>query len=624
MNTAKTMRVNTRSQGIAMIAALGLMAVASAVMMLLFMRTMDELRHGRDDAGIVQTLLVAQGGANLGVSLLRNDVQFQLDDIASALSDSVGAWSFGSSGAFDVVPTAESVATDLAEVASRLQIRIDAIVCGNRDLGNGIDLDLRIHVTNTACGETLPAGIRIGDGRFVSGYRRELGGNQRYALPFVMVSDGAQGEFRRRVVTQGEYQFEVGRRSFARYALFTNEHVSDRGGERIWFTSDTLFDGPVHTNGNFNFYGRPWFGGAVSSAGSTQGHNRGAFGYSSGDGRFFNAGTLESGGNTPNLDADGYTNRPQFTDGVDWRADYVELPQNAHDQRTLAEDDGILFTGHMEYLEIFAADSLGNPIMPGQTAAYQYVRAETRPNNYGTWNTVTYRISPSGRVERLTTSYGGVTTWQVETENFNGVIYSDREIPRLRGPGRTNDSDPTTARAAVANFAQLTIVPQQGARITGDLVYADQPCTGHLHRDGNDIVRADCQNLNAANVLGIFSPNGNIDIGNHATESSMRAPDNVRIQASLLTSNGVVRVERYDAGSARGSVQLLGGIIEQQYGAFGTFSSSTGTMSTGYARQFTFDPRMGRGLTPPYFPTVGVDGVTDTRTFTFGHREQVF
>jgi hypothetical protein len=85
-----------------------------------------------------------------------------------------------------------------------------------------------------------------------------------------------------------------------------------------------------------------------------------------------------------------------------------------------------------------------------------------------------------------------------------------------------------------------------------------------------------------------------------------------------------VEVEDYGSGSARGSVHLLGGIIEYYYGAFGTFNSSTGNMSTGYSRTFTYDQRMSQGLAPPYFPTVERDGLKDVVVFTFGQREQVY
>lgn len=598
-----------------MITALALMVIATAVMALLFMRTMDDLRHGRDDSAIVQTLLVAHGGANLGLTLLQNDVQLALDRIASARSSSTAAWSFGSSSIDADRPTAESVDDDLRLVAAALQTEIDALLCGAPlDLGQGVESSIRIHIAGDACGVAIPGEARLGDPYFMSGSRRENGGNQRYALPFVLVSDGVQGDYRRRVVTQGEYQFVVGRRSFARYALFTDQHVSDVTSDRIWFTGDTLFDGPVHTNGNFNFFETPWFGGAVSSAGQTGARGQGAYGYGGNSSQFFDPGDLATGGNYPTLDSRGYRNRPEFDDGVDWRADYIDLPDNAHNQRTLATENGLRFTDELARLELFAGDDDGDPVAADEDATYQYVVATPR---YG--DTETYRISPAGWLERRVGD-----AWTLVTNAFNGVIYADEYIERLEGPDRTTASDPDTAPPAVAAFAQLTIVPEQGARITGDIAYESPPCEGSLRREGDEIVRADCSNLNVDNVLGIFSPDGDITIGNHQSSASRRAPDDVRIHASILTANGVVKVENYNFGSPRGSVELLGGIIEERYGAFGTFSGSTGQMRSGYSRQFTFDPRMARGVAPPYFPTVGLDEVSDTQTFTFGHREQVY
>lgn len=627
-----------RDQGIAMIAALGLMAVASTVMLLLFLRTTDELRHGKDDAGIVQSLLVAQGGSNLGTVLLRSDVRYLLNDIATARSSSTGSWSFGSSSVGATYPTASSVAVDLGVVAQELQGQVNSLACGARDLGDGTTVNIRIYFVNTACGEALPPGATLGDGRFVSGTRRELGGNQTYALPFVVVSDGVQGEFRRRIVTQGEYQFEVGRRSFARYALFTDVHSAPDSGAPIWFTSNTLFDGPVHTNGHFNFSATPWFGGAVTSAGQTgpsvgpggYGHN----GYVNGvsQRQFFSAATLTARGNFPNMDTANSTNRPEFVGGVDWNSDYIALPDNAFNQRDLADANGILITGEVEFMEIFAGNSTAGKITQGQTAAYQYVTVRSR-NTSGSMQTFMYRISPSGVVERRqrntgNTNFSSGSSWALVTNSFNGVIYSDQHIPRLLGGGRTSGDNP---RPAIAHFSQITLVPAAGARITGDLTYADQPCEGSLRRVGNQVVTAECNNLDATNVLGIFAPQGDITIGNPINKSSsnadVTAPRNLQLQASIMASTGVVTVENYGVSTSgdRGTVHLLGGVIEEQYGAFGTdWRSGNSTWSTGYGRSFTFDPRMGMGLTPPYFPTVGQDGVTDTRTFTFGHREQVF
>lgn len=625
MTTYRTSPTLTaRSGGVAMIAALSLLAVASAVMLLMFMRTMDDLRHGRDDTAIVQTLLAAQGGTNLGAAAFQTDIRDALDDIASLRSSTVNAWSFGTS-AFDAdVPTVSSVANDLGAVAAELQDVIDDVLCGDVDLGNGVELTVRIFVTDTACGEGLPSGTALADGRFVSGARRELGGNQRYALPFVIVSEGQIGEFRRRVVTHGEAQFVVGRRSFARYALFTDLH-SYGGAGRIWFNERTLFDGPVHTNGNFNFASTPWFGGAVSSAGVTGRGEQGAFGI--GD-RFFTASQLlppnQSNAQNPNLDNNGRQNRPVFAEAVpDWRASYIDLPTNAFDQRALAAGpDGLLFGSALESLELFAADAAGDPIGDGETATYQYIRATTTGSSP---TTTTYRLDASGRLERRSVS-GGVVSWTTLTTSFNGVIYADEFIRRLEGPDRTTASDPDTAGPAIAAFAQLTLVPEDGVRITGDITYEVPPCVGLLEWvtvGGNrQVNRPVCDEMDARNVFGVFAPSSNILIGNDNSASRYNAPNDVRIHGSLMASSGVVTVENYNQGSSRGSLELLGGIIEEEYGPFGTFSGSTPT--SGYGRSFTYDPRLARGLAPPYFPTVSADGVTDVQTLTFGSREQIY
>jgi len=415
-------------------------------------------------------------------------------------------------------------------------------------------------------------------------------------------------------VTQGEYQFVVGRRNFARYALFTDEHVGGASADRIWFTNDTLFDGPVHTNGRFSFFGTPWFGGAVSSAGGTGTNVQGAYGYGAGSPRFFGADDLATGGNYPTLDSGGFRNRPAFADGVDWQADAIDLPVNAHAQRALATENGLRFTDDLDRLELFAGDDDGVPVEAGEEATYQYVRATPSSGE-----PETYRISRAGWLERLVDD-----AWTLVTNEFNGVIYADQYIEQLAGPDRTVADDPDTAPPALASFSQLTVVPEKGARITGDLVYESPPCEGTLRRDGDDIVQADCSNLDVQNVLGIFAPGGDVMIGNDPSSADRRAPDDVRIHVTILAANGVVAVENHDFGSPRGAVELLGGVIEKRYGAFGTFGGSAGEVQSGYARRFTFDPRMAKGIAPPFFPTVGQDGVSDTQTFTFGHREQVY
>jgi hypothetical protein len=110
-------------------------------------------------------------------------------------------------------------------------------------------------------------------------------------------------------------------------------------------------------------------------------------------------------------------------------------------------------------------------------------------------------------------------------------------------------------------------------------------------------------------VLGIYSSGNDIRI-------TTAAPNDLILHAVLMSGNtgdavnSSVNVQNYSSGSPRGYVNLIGGIIEEYYGAFGTFNSSTGAPQTGYGRNFKYDRRMSRGFAPPFFPTTNLFMIT--------------
>jgi len=620
------------NQGIAMIAALMLLMVASGIMTLMLARSASESRHSGDDAAIVQSLMLARGGANMGGSLLQNTIRDRLQTIIEQRSSTTNRWSFGSGTGSS--PTPDSVIRALSDesnsvsVGNLLQTQINNLIC-NATLspsGSSGTITLRIYVTPTACGnEVLPAGVQLPEARFVRGNPRGGGGadGQTFALPFAMIAQGGISEFQRRVVLQGEYQFTVGRTSFAKYALFTNVHQTSNGGQ-IWFTDDTLFDGPVHTNQYFRYYRQPWFGGEVTSAGCSQPllascrNNR----FNRKGAEFYAAGFIASNRMTPSPTNPSYSNRygrhePALTAGVDWGSDFVPLPQNALDQRAAAQSDGLYFAGNLYSLTLQAVDSNLRPVSGGTKATYQLIQA-CRSRRSCT----TYRLDQNNTLQVLRGH-----SWQTLTSNFNGVLYAAGRIKRFTGPGRqpSRSTNPDDAPPAIASFAQLTVVSENYTRITGDLKYEDPPCQGNPVRDRSGrVTPANCNNLGAKNVLGVYTAAGDILIGNNNRSSSQNAPDNVTVDGVLMSGRGVVTVEDYYLGYPRGNVSLLGGIIEYYYGAFGTFDARSGRGRSGYGRRFTYDRRMAQGFAPPFFPTVGQDGVKSVLTISFGQREQVF
>ena len=261
-------------RGVALLTALAILVVVGGISALMFARTLSEIRHSGDDTGIVQSLMLARGAANLSGGVLQGPVRAALNDIVADESSTTERWSFGTGNATSTSPNASTVSrvlsTNADSVASQLQDETDDLLCDEAipGLADGGDVALRVYFTETACGLALPDGVDLPVGRFIEGSPRDGSGgvsDQTYALPFVVVAEGAVGGYRRNVVTSGEYQFVVGRRSFAQYALFTNVHRTGGGssGSEIWFTDNTLFDGPVHTNQQFRFYRDPWFGGAL-------------------------------------------------------------------------------------------------------------------------------------------------------------------------------------------------------------------------------------------------------------------------------------------------------------------------------------------------------------------------
>src|SRR5690606_29142938 len=125
-----------------------------------------------------------------------------------------------------------------------------------------------------------------------------------------MVAEGSLGTYRRNVVLQGEYRFMVGRGSFAKYALFTNVHrMNSDSDSEVWFTDNTLFDGPVHTNNFLRFYRNSWFGGKVTSAGCRSPGNTTCTGnFDRRGAEFYGRGYVDRQDMSPNESNPSYTN----------------------------------------------------------------------------------------------------------------------------------------------------------------------------------------------------------------------------------------------------------------------------------------------------------------------------
>lgn len=299
------------------------------------------------------------------------------------------------------------------------------------------------------------------------------------------------------------------------------------------------------------------------------------------------------------------------------------MPANAQNQRDAAVAGGLYINSGVARLTLYAGDANGTTptcnssgVCTPATSPYQYIEVCRTASCTGTDREL-YRYGSDGALYRWVGS-----SWLLVRPSFNGVIFAEGSIDNLTGPARASSSNPNTAPPALASFAQITVVNAGSGRniqIRGDLKYQSPACSGTPTRSGNTVVRPTCNNLSADNILGVYSQDGDILLGN-GTDNSLQ---DLTIHGVLMASRGEVTVQNYASIDPRGAIRLQGGIIQYTYGAFGQFNSSTGQMVSGYARQFTYDPRM-QDRAPPFFPTTGVVQVSVATPLSFGQREQVY
>lgn len=373
-----------------------------------------------------------------------------------------------------------------------------------------------------------------------------------YLFRYLYTATGtaADGNASRQVNLQGTFSVLLQNDNFARYALFTNTQGN------VWFTNRTSYSGPVHTNGEFNFANNP---GGLFTEIVTSVNTRA---------NFYN------GGSSIELDADqnGSLDVPIFTQGITRGVAAVPMPALTTGDRqreaALGLAQGASYSGYGTgvtlgasggamtggiYVKDTASISLG---VSGNAAVYTITQGST---------TTTVTANKATNQTTIRVGAGSATTY---TGVPNGMFFVDGQVASLGG--------------TLQRDTELTIAATNDVIITNNVTYENFTPGATPSAEGT------------TNLLGIMSWGGNVRIG--AT-----APNDISVHATVMTPFNEFRVDSYNSGSSRGSATILGGVIENTYGPFGTFGGS----STGYGRNFIYDTRMRKGKSPPFFPTIG-------------------
>ncbi|WP_253665100.1 hypothetical protein [Thermus scotoductus] len=104
-------------KGMALMVVLTTLILVSGIGTLLFLRTLNEMRHSQLDEKIVQTLMLARAGALVGGGFLSGPLRDQLDALVQGQASTTSCWALGggdcSAQEPDPILTAQALNTGL-------------------------------------------------------------------------------------------------------------------------------------------------------------------------------------------------------------------------------------------------------------------------------------------------------------------------------------------------------------------------------------------------------------------------------------------------------------------------------------------------------------------------------
>lgn len=179
--------------------------------------------------------------------------------------------------------------------------------------------------------------------------------------------------------------------------------------------------------------------------------------------------------------------------------------------------------------------------------------------------------------EKTGRSWWSARQYTIDLSTYNGVI-SSSEAMSVRG---TIDG-------------QYTVHSEKDIWIDGDIRYNVDPAV----------------DSNSSDLLGLVSEKEVIiDDNAHRHEGY----SDLTIHASIMALDKSFSAEDYNRGGARGNLNLLGGIVQQQRGPMGTFSG--GSIRSGFNKQYEYDERLMR-MNPPGFPRESFFSIVHWQTKT--------
>ncbi|MCE5200003.1 MAG: hypothetical protein ABFD54_15390 [Armatimonadota bacterium] len=428
--------------------------------------------------------------------------------------------------------------------------------------------------TQTTAFDPLGGVRSLGGGTYSVTITPDLDNNSVFLKTYRIVSIGSFSGASKSV------EVVVRQASFGRFAYFTDSECSSVDNDQIWWKAGEVVDGPIHSNNsnksnfNINYNGSksPIFQDIVTAAGPTINYTPSRPKNEDTFKRVFKNGSKGYKLGVPRIEL------PPSTDAqrnAAW-GNSAGLPSTTGVYMRADSDGGIYIVGDSAIH--LAVDNSGNQ----QIVVTQVVKRKTQVTTI-TMDKQSGATTVTGPVGAGSSTSS--TTWP------NGVVYTTGNITSLDGVVADNK----VYDGEIEKKSEITIATDVNAgkdiNVTGNIKYNTRP---DKTKDSDDP-----SNL-AAGTLGLVARDIIIDSS---------APQNLEIDAVCLaggqnTTDGSFFVENYSSKKPIGTLTVLGGIIQKSRGPVGTFDPDTGKTTSGYAKNYSYDPRLAQ-TPPPFYPTTG-------------------
>ncbi len=544
-------------RGIALAFSLYIVVILLALSSVFVLRTVQEANMARVERELAKSFYIAEGGSQAGLGDLEELINTDLLNTVSSTNAQTVANSADDDNVLNFLEKftkrdgQKQFIFNEDETALTYQGTLMPL--------DGLNYSLSYQYAIVVTGKGPPDEIKVGE---------------EWDLPYFyrIETTGSTKDLSQEIVLSGDFTVHVKKDNFAKYALFTDHHTLPDEKTSVWFTKNTNFAGPVHTNHNFSFAGNP----SGTFEGSVTQHEQKA--------RFLNNAVP---GILLDADANEGIDVPIFNAGFERGVDTIVLEssiqkQDLSDQATGEKGGDSKINGNGIFIPNDGQNLKGGIFVRGDSTITMSVdgnNAQYTINEGGVTKVVSVdkenkktTVSESGKSDLI---YNGLPDG---TDNEGTIVYVEGTVNGLAG--------------TVQKDQEVTISGDRDIVITGDIRYENFNLGVGKPGDA-DYVPPNADDK--TNLLGILSWGGNVRVG-------ASAPNNINMHGTVLARNGIFTVDNYNAGTPRGTATLLGGAITQFYGAFGTFNKDG--LKSGYGRNFVYDGRMLLGKSPPYFPTL--------------------